>query len=186
MRHASSFGGMARVGSLWLMALLIREIALKETVLRSDKAAVRCPKSLLADSGNAARLQNRKTEGRTDKITTSKTEDSKSVAECQKGRLMAGCAHSGKEGGTDVQFMMYHFAMHFNALPDFSTQGRLLLKLESFSTILAAALNANPILISQHGFPMPAAFEWKVASLRVLPWLLLSPSFCRQSSSNLH
>ena len=110
MRHASSFGGMARVGSLWLMALLMGEIVLKETVLRSDKAAVRCPKSLLAaDSGNAARLQNRKTEGRTDKITTSKTEDSKSVAECQKGRLMAGCAHSGKEGGTDAQFMKYHF-----------------------------------------------------------------------------
>ena len=75
----------------------------EETILPSDKATDNCPKSLLllADSGNAARLQNRKTEGRTDKITTSKTEDSKSVADCQKGRLRPGCLHSFKNSDTD-------------------------------------------------------------------------------------
>ena len=45
VRHASSFGGMARVGSLWLMALLMGEIVLKERVLHSDKAAARCQMS---------------------------------------------------------------------------------------------------------------------------------------------
>ena len=41
----------------------------EETILPSDKATDNCPKSLLllADSGNAARLQNRKTEGRGEK-----------------------------------------------------------------------------------------------------------------------
>ena len=43
------------------------EMVLEETILRSDKATVNCPKSLLADSGDAARLQNRKTEGRGEK-----------------------------------------------------------------------------------------------------------------------
>ena len=49
------------------MAHLMGEMSLKETILRSDKATVNCPKSLPADSGNAARLRNRKTEGQREK-----------------------------------------------------------------------------------------------------------------------
>ena len=50
--------------------------------------------------------------------------------------------------------------------------------IQTSSTILGAAVEFDQILISQHGIPMPAAFEWKVASLPVLslPNSLL-PSF---------
>ena len=72
---------------------------------REGHCTVNSPKSQLADCDNASRLENRKIEGRGE-ITTSKTEDSKSVADCQKGRLMPGSAHVSDNSDTDTQWMV--------------------------------------------------------------------------------